>query len=370
MVNGPERAAAVFTDRTRDPMPADTRAQAQIPRWRETRTRPARACRQAVSRGTPISRACYTCPVHPQDLRDLVAHHEWLGSVGAALPATPDVLEAVHVLSATPGRTVGSFPPGGFSRLQRDRFRLRHRKRRESRWAKTMQRRRARHEGSASPANLVSAVSTNLQALCALRTRVTLRGARAEIRAQAAANVNGGRYGTRAERRRSAKIVDAIHGDAHIDELEPSLDQLQQRLRTAVRNLDRYAAAQKKRHKVLVKAVTDRMSDASGLAVLAQWIAMRCDSLHADIAFLRTEAQGGAATKPLGHAGRADTNDWYGVRREAKLRLKKAGAPLSLGCTLFPDGYGKPEDQDARRLRIDRERKQVKRAEKQKDSGK
>lgn len=316
--------------------------------------------------------AAITSCVHAQDRKQLnaaiVAHCEWLEVNGVCLPTSPERLGTVELIPLLPVPRAWSFPRGGYARLLNARRGRSRKIVRKFAWRASLRLRRPVVEWK-PPRTLVDTVVTSLHALCALRTRERLSEVRRAARERAAESIRTAPPEERAEIRRQAKLIDLAHDDTHISRLEPSLDQLQQRLRTASRALTAYVAGLSMRQRAFVAAGAAGIAGGGSDRALARWIMVRCEALEADVAFLRIEMQGNAAAALTGHAGAADSKAWHRQRAKAKLWLKDVGAPSSLGPTLFPDSFGRPSDPDSNRQQKDRERKEIKRARKRRDSG-
>jgi len=311
--------------------------------------------------------------VHAED-RDklnaaIVAHCEWLASNGVNLSTSPERLGTVDLLQLLPGRRAWCFPRGGYVRLLHAKYRLNRKRRKKSPWKSSLRLRRPIPEPPKPPRTVVDTVVTSLHALCALRTRDRLREVRREAREQAAERVKAAAPDHRAQARRSAKLIDLTHDDAHLASLDPQLLRLQQRLQTAAKGLAEYIQEQRERQRAFVAAGSGGISGAVDELVLARWVMIRCEVLRADVGFFRDEMQGNAAAELTGHAGAADGKAWFRQRSKTKLWLKDVGAPSSLGLALFPDSFGQPDEPDAKRQQNDRERQEVKRAKKRSDSG-
>jgi hypothetical protein len=279
------------------------------------------------------------------------------------LPTSPERLGTVELLPLLPVPRAWSFPRGGYARLLKARRGRSQKIARTFPWRDSILLRRPIVAWK-PPRTLVETVVTSLHALCALRTRERLSEARRAVRERAAESIRGAPPAQRAEIRRQAKLVNLAHDDTHITRLEPSLDLLQQRLRTASRALTAYIGGLRVRQRAFIAASAGGIAGGGSDRALARWIMVRCDALEADIGFLRAEMQGNAAAALTGHAGAADSKAWHRQRAKTKLWLKDVGAPSSLGPTLFPDSFGQPNDPDTNRQQKDRERKEVRRARK------
>lgn len=316
--------------------------------------------------------AAITSFVHAQDRDELnaaiVAHCEWLETNGVRLPTSAERLGTVELLPLLPVPRAWSFPRGGYARLLKARLGRSRKIVKKCRWNASLRLRRPVVEWK-PPRTLVDTVVTSLHALCALRTRERLGEVRRAARERAAASLQAAPPEERAEVRRQAKLIDLAHDDTHIARVEPSLDQLQQRLRTASRALTTYIEGSRMRQRAFTAAGAGGIAGRDSDRTLARWIMVRCEVLEADVALFRTEMQGNAAAALTGHAGTADSKAWHRQRAKTKLWLKDVGAPTSLGPTLFPDGFGRAEDPDSNRQQKDRERKEVKRARRRRDAG-
>jgi hypothetical protein len=289
------------------------------------------------------------------------AHCKWLEEQGVALPADATQLETVHVLGLMPQHQVPSFPPGGARRLFLACYRLRRRRerRRVVPWTR-LRMARARRKRRAVSGALVDVVIASLHRLCALRTRDLARTTRQQrLRAanELAANAQD------EQERLRAKLVEAAHDDSHLEAVDPCLEQLQQRLRTACRQLSAFMEKLDERHEVFTQAGLARMSAAPVEIGGARAIVLRCEILDGNLTAFRRYIQGPSAEPLSGHVGPADGKAWHRVRSDSKLWLKNAGAKSSLAVRLFPSG-ARVVGLDEKKRQHDRERKEVNRAKK------
>jgi hypothetical protein len=202
---------------------------------------------------------------------------------------------------------------------------------------------------------IVGAVVTSLISLCALRTRATARAARMKEAARAT---------TSGAKRRAAAITD----DRHLERLRPSLKQLGERLRTAVRSLARFEGELRARHQRLAKLRVGQGSGASVDAALTRWVMARCQVLAKDLEFFAVEMEGPIAMPPIGYAGPAEGKAWHRVRADSLLILEGAGMTGRERRSLFPVSFQRKGDAADERRAVDRERKARKQAKMRKKS--
>jgi hypothetical protein len=259
---------------------------------------------------------------------------------------------------------VWSFPPGGVLAVQRARRAVaRRRKRRASVWRRAWLLARPRPARASLPASSVEIVIASLHALCAFRTRLELGRIRARLREDAVRQIKTAPRDDDGATTRAALPAEVTNDEASIRRLRPSLEQLQRRLRTAARSLERFCGELTAEHDRLAKASVEGWSRAPQTAALARLLAARCDILNAQVAFFVSHMQGPAGAAPVGHRGAVDAKAWHRLRGETKLRLAQAGAGAAkLGVVLFPDSFEPVRDPDAARMQNDRERKEIRRA--------
>ena len=291
----------------------------------------------------------------------IVAHCEWLESKGVKLGALPDVLTTVHLLSLMPGRA-HTFPRGGHLRLLRARQARRRRPRRRHVWRRSLRLRQEAPEPT-HPV-LIDAVVITLHALCAFRTRFSLADIRAKVRARAE------RVRREAERARDehairhAAVLKASHADEHVNRLGKPMRELQKRLRVAMNSLERLQDDLAALQKPFVAAGLGFVSPLPRQAMLARGLAARCEFLHHRIDFFSAALIGPAAERPTGHLGKPDARAWHRVCCDLKAALADSGGAADLLMVLFPDPSPDAADRDARRMKKDRDRKEIGRAKK------
>jgi hypothetical protein len=298
----------------------------------------------------------------------VAAHCEWLESQGVIFPTKPNELETSTVLSAMPEAQVPSFPTGGYYRLQLARCRLRHKQRKARPWTKSRRlslRDRKPRQPKARRV-LVDIVLRSLNRLCALRTLDRLGDIRQRKRDEAMARVAAA---TEGERQASLAHVESVHDDEHLEHVEAPLEQLQQRLRTACKRLSEFLEVQASRHATFVARGLERFSAAPKEIAMAQWLVVRAERLDQNVGAFRQYIQGPAAEPLSGHVGAADGKAWHRLQGDVKLWFKHAGAPSSLGRTLFPDPvHTRAVNMDAKRRAQKRDVKAVNRAKRRASS--
>jgi hypothetical protein len=292
----------------------------------------------------------------------IVAHCKYLEARGIALPESPEVLAACDALQIMPALQAWSFPPGGYAALLRDRRSLANAgtPRQAKVWRRSALLKPRHSERPNTPAGVPDIVIGSLHALCALRTRVRLSEMRKDLRVRAVR-----RASVDPSLRNAAELVALVHDDAHVRAIEPALNLLGPRLRTAVRKLQALREDLRERHEKLVAAGLGAQSSAPQDQSLARLVEARCETLIGTVNLLLTQLHGAAvADELLGHAGPADGKAWHRLRAETKSWLEAAGVPARDRAALFPDRFGAADDPDAKRTQSDRERKEVRRARK------
>jgi len=203
-----------------------------------------------------------------------------------------------------------------------------------------------------SPEKLVSAVLANLHVFCSLRTRVGL----SETRAKA--------VGALTESKRLSTLAAFIHDESHIRALEPSLKELEKRLRTACLKLTAFREQLERRHRSFSKLGALAISSAD--IAMAQWTLARSEALEQDLAFFRLDLQGQRFAE---HRDPIDSKAWHPVLNAALVRLKNAGMKSDERKALFPVRFTRTTDPDQRRIETDRESKARGRAKKKVKTG-
>jgi hypothetical protein len=208
-----------------------------------------------------------------------------------------------------------------------------------------------------APEKLTGAVLANVHVFCSLRTRVGLSKAREEAVKSATNRAVQAPDPARTEMERQLKLVAFVHDESHIRALEPSLSELEKRLRTGARKLKEFVRDLEKRHRTFSEMGALAISSAD--IALAGWMVARSEALERDLAFYRLQVQGQHFAE---HKEPVDGKAWNPVLNAALLALKEAGMRSAERKALFPGCYPKTTDPDVKRLHSDRENKARSRA--------